>query len=56
MAFEEKYDKVNKKYVSTRPLFHKSNILHFDNYCKLTVEKFMWEIYTLLLFSACLRK
>ena len=44
MAFEEKYDKVNKKYVSTRPLFHKFNILNFDNHCKLTIGKFMWEI------------
>ena len=43
-AFEEKYDKDNKKYVSTRLLFHKSNILNFDNHCKLTVGKFMWEI------------
>ena len=44
MAFEEKYDKVNKKYVSTRPLLHKFNILNFDNHCKLTIGKFMWEI------------
>ena len=44
MAFEEKYDKVNKKYVSTRPLFHKFNVLNFDNHCKLTIGKFMSEI------------
>ena len=44
VAFEEKYDKVNKKYVSTRPLFHKFNILNFDDHCKLTNGKFMWEI------------
>ena len=31
MAFEETSDKVNKKYVSTRPLFHKFNILNFDD-------------------------
>ena len=59
MAFEEKYDKVNKKYVSTGPLFHKFNILNFDNHCKLTVGNLcgkLAKIYTLLLFSACLRK
>ena len=44
MAFQEKYNKVNKKYVSTGPLFHKFNILSFDDYCKLTVGKLMWEI------------
>ena len=44
MAFEEKYDKVNKKYVSTRPLFHKFNTVNFDDHCKLAVEKFIWEI------------
>ena len=44
MAFEEKYDKVNKKYPSASPLFHKFNMLNFDDHCKLTTEKFMWEI------------
>ena len=44
MAFEENYDKLNKKYVSTGPLFHKFNILNFDDHCKLTIGKFMWEI------------
>ena len=41
MAFEEKYDKVNKKYASTRPLFHKFNILNFDYHRRLTTGKFM---------------
>ena len=44
MAFEEKYDKVNKKYPPACPLFHKFNMLNFDDHCKLTTEKFMWEI------------
>ena len=44
MAFEEKYDKVNKKYPSASPLFHKFNMLNFDDHCKLTTGKFMWEI------------
>ena len=43
MAFEEKYDKV-KQYASTRSLFHKFNVLNFDNYRRLTIRKFMWEI------------
>ena len=57
MAFEEKY-KVNKKYVSTRPLFHKFNILNFDNHCKLLENLCgkLAKICILLLFSACLRK
>ena len=44
MAFEEKYDKVNKKYVFTGPLFHKFNILNFNDHCKLSTGKFLWEI------------
>ena len=44
MAFRAKYDKVNKKYPSTAPLFHKFNMLNFDDHCKLTTGKFMWEI------------
>ena len=44
MAFEEKYDKVNKKYPLASPLFHKFDMLNFDDHCKLTTGKFMWEI------------
>ena len=44
MAFEEKYDKVNKKYQSASPLFHIFNMSNFDDHCKLTTGKFMWEI------------
>ena len=44
MAFEEKYDKVNKKYSSASPLFHKFNMLNLDDRRKLTTGTFMWEI------------
>ena len=44
MAFEEKYDKVNKKYPLASPLFHKFDMLNFDDHCKLTTGKFIWAI------------
>ena len=44
MAFEVKHDKVNKNYPSASPLFHRFDMLNFDDHCKLTTEKFMWEI------------
>ena len=39
MAFEKKYDKVNKKYPSASPLFHEFNMLNLDGHCKLTTGK-----------------
>ena len=44
MAFDKKYDKVNKSNPSAGTLFHKFNILDFDNHYRLTTGKFMWEI------------
>ena len=50
VAFKEKYDEVYKKYPSASPLFHKLNILNFDDHYKLTTGK-LTTIYTLILYS-----
>ena len=45
MAFEEKYDKVIKNICPLGPLFHRFNILNFDDHYRLTAGKFIREIY-----------